>query len=262
MPSEDNINAAFSKQSSHFDEDDCTNSVLQQWRKKIYAHIDQFLKPNSTILELNAGTGIDAVRLASRGHRVHATDLSDGMIAQLEKMAIAWSEKITVQQISFQNLSEVNGKFDFVFSNFGGLNCADDLTKVAHELPRLLNPGAYLTWVIMPPVCPWELSWILKGQFKKAFRRLKGKTTAHLESEFFTTYYHSLRDVKSALGPRFMLLMAEGLGIFSPPPAAANFVKDHPMVTQFLNRLDQLFHKNFPFNRCGDHIVVSFRFNF
>ena len=32
-----------------------------------------------SILELNAGTGTDAVWFAERGYRVHATDIAEGM---------------------------------------------------------------------------------------------------------------------------------------------------------------------------------------
>ncbi len=258
----ENVNAAFSKQSPHFDEDDLSNPILQQWRQQVYAHADLFLKPHSTILELNAGTGIDAVRFAKQGHRVHATDLSDGMIEQLNKKIgeLSLSKKITTQQVSFENLKEVTGKFDFVFSDFGGLNCAEDLAGVMRDLPRLLNQGACLTLVIMPRICLWELSWVLKGQFKKAFRRLSGKTMAHLEGEFFVTYYYSLRDIKKIVGPQFKFLKAEGLGVLSPPPAATNFYKRYPALIKFLNRSDQTIRNWFPFNRWGDHIVVTFQY--
>src|SRR3954463_5975746 len=60
------VQKAFSKQASHYDEDDFSNRILLDWRDKVYAHVNPFLKPCSSILELNAGTGIDAL------HFVHA----------------------------------------------------------------------------------------------------------------------------------------------------------------------------------------------
>src|SRR6185369_6942529 len=106
------VDAAFSKQSLHYDQEDLSNPVLQVWRQRVYAHVDRFIKPNSKILELNAGTGIDALRFAKLGHTVHATDISSGMIEQLkEKNSIhSLSDKITVQQISYEALDQVNGK--------------------------------------------------------------------------------------------------------------------------------------------------------
>lgn len=258
-----NVDRAFSKQSTHFDEDDFSNPILQEWRQRIYAHVDKFLKPDSKILELNAGTGIDAIRFAQQGHSVRATDLSSGMIARLrEKILIdSLADKIIAQQVSFDKLDEVEGKFDYGFSNFGGLNCIDDLEKVTMYLPKLLNNGAYITWVIMPRISPWEWTWIFKGKFKAAFRRLNvNGTTARLEGESFTTFYHSLGKIKKSLGPAFKLINAEGLGVISPPPSAENFVKRFRTISNLLNRIDRATSKIPQLNRWGDHVIVTFQF--
>jgi len=258
-----NVDRAFSKQSTHFDEDDSSNPILQEWRQRIYAHVDKFLKPNSKILELNAGTGIDAIRFAEQGHSVRATDLSGGMITKMrEKISIAvLTDKITVQQVSFDALDEVEGKFDYVFSNFGGLNCIDDLEKVSRHLPKLLNDGAFVTWVIMPRISPWEWTWILKGKIKTAFRRFNvNGTTARLEGESFTTFYHSLSKIEKSLGPTFRLINTEGLGVISPPPSAENFVKRFQTISYILNRIDRAASRMPLFNRWGDHIIVTFLF--
>jgi ubiquinone/menaquinone biosynthesis C-methylase UbiE len=255
-----NVNAAFSKQSAHFDEDDLRNPILQAWRQRVYGHVDQFVKPNSKILELNAGTGIDAMRFAELGHEVHATDLSNGMIVKLKEKSSAMADQITVQQLSFDRLDLVEGKFDYVFSNFGGLNCIEDLKEVTKHLPRLLNPAGFVTWVIMPRIAPWEWVWMLKGNFSGAFRRFKKNgVMAHLEGEFFRTYYHSLREIEKSFGQQFQLVGCEGLGVFSPPPGAEQFIKKFAHISGFLNRIDRTMSKNSPFSGWGDHIIVTFR---
>lgn len=256
------VDAAFSKQSAQFDKYDSLNPVLQAWRERIYAHVDQFIKPNSKILELNAGTGIDALRFARLGHTVHAIDISIGMIKKMnEKISLySLSDRITTQQISFDQLNQVNGKFDFVFSNFGGLNCIDDLNKVTRHLPELLNEGALITWVIMPRISPWEWLWLLKGKFKDAFRRFqKNGAMANVEGRTFLTYYYSLKEIRKSFGPQFQLIKSEGLGVFSPPPSATNFVKQFPRTFNFLDQGDQSISKLYPFTRWGDHLVLTFR---
>ena len=256
------IDAAFSKQSTHFDEDDILNPVLQAWRQRIYAHVDQFIKPNSRILELNAGTGIDAIRFAKQGHTVHATDISGGMIKRLNGKISQLSllEKITVQQISYEQIDEMDGKFDYVFSNFGGLNCINDLRKVTMYLPKLLNQDAFVTWVVMPRISPWEWTWLLKGNFKDAFRRFKKNgVLANVEGESFLTYYYSLREIKNSFGSQFQLVKTEGLGVLSPPPSAANFTRRFKRISNFLRSLDQSGSKIYPFNRLGDHVIVTFK---
>lgn len=258
----DAINAAFSKQSSHFDADDMANPILQQWRTRIYQHVDQFLRPNSKMLELNAGTGIDAVRFAGKGHTIHATDISNGMIAKLREKASVSSGKITVQQVSFDQLDQVSGKFDYVFSNFGGLNCIEDLAPVTKQLPKLLKDGAFITWVIMPRVSPWEWTWLLKGKFGEAFRRIKKQgASAHLEGEYFKTYYHSVAQIERSFNSQFRLLKSEGLGFFAPPPASQNFASRFPGISRFLDQTDHALSKKFPFHHWGDHVIVTFLFN-
>lgn len=256
------VNQAFSKQSSHFDEDDATNPILPLWRQRIYQHVENFLKPNSFLLELNSGTGIDAFHFVSNGHRVHATDLSSGMIETLRRKVTQFShdERISVQQVSFENLDQVNGEFDFVFSNFGGLNCTSDLKKVTRHLPSLLKAGGIATWVIMPRICSWEWLWALKGKFNMASRRWRrAGAPSHLEGHHFLTYYFSLSEIKKSLPDGFELIKSESLGFCSPPPAATQFVKGFPRATKFLNRLDRFLANRFPFNRWGDHLIVTFR---
>jgi len=256
------VAAAFGKQSIHFDADDSSNSVLQEWRRKIYSHVNRFVKPNSRILELNAGTGIDASYFAGLGHTIHATDISDGMIEKLKEKASKSFGRITVQQVSFDQLDKVEGTFDYVFSNFGGLNCTDDLGEVTKHLPRLLKKKAFVTLVIMPRITPWEWTWILRRKFTDAFRRLRKEgALSHLEGERFYTYYHSLGEVTQSFDSRFCLLKSEGLGIFSPPPSAQNFVKRFSSLASFLSWTDSVFSGISPFNRWGDHVIVTFLFN-
>lgn len=258
------INRGFSRQSNDYDHSDQSNQVLQDMRHQVYAHVEKYLRPESYILELNAGTGLDALHFISAGHRVHATDLSDGMIRQIRSKISEndLSAQLTFQQVSFDQLDKVYLKnFDYVFSNFGGLNCIQDLSLVSQHLPPLLKPNAFLTWVIMPPVCPWELLAIFKGRWKHALRRLnKNGTLAHLEGEYFKTYYHSLKNIRSALGPSFTLIGLEGLAALSPQPYHKEFPVKHPEFYNALRKLDGWCHSTFPFNRWADHIMVTFQY--
>jgi 2-polyprenyl-3-methyl-5-hydroxy-6-metoxy-1,4-benzoquinol methylase len=259
----DIVNRAFSKQSLHYDVDDFSNVILKAWREQVYNHTNQFLNRTDRILELNAGTGIDALHFSQQGHSVLATDLSNGMIQQIQtKIGLHnLQQHLSCLQLSYDQLDKLVGqKFDYVFSNFGGLNCIDDLSKVTRHLPTILNHNAHVTWVIMPKVSLWESLGILKGHGPKSFRRLKkGGTIAHLEGEYFPTYYHSLSDIKKAFGKSFRLIKAEGLGVFSPPPHS-NIAVKNPALYSFLKKADGVVRNNFPFNRWADHIIVTFEF--
>ena len=258
------VNRGFSRQSAIYDEADRNNPVLQDLRHQVYAHVQKFLKPASRILELNAGTGLDALYFVSQGHRIHATDLSDGMISQIKRKIQQndIASQLTCQQLSYTELDKSSEKgFDYVFSNFGGLNCVRDLSQVTQNLPGLLNDEAYITLVIMPPVSPWELTWVLKGDLQKAVRRLRKEgAVAHLEGEYFKTYYHSLSEIRRSLRPFFELIACESLALVSPPPHCTTFPVKHRHIYNFLRGSDKLLRHLYPFNRCGDHLIATFQF--
>jgi hypothetical protein len=214
---------------------------------------------------LNAGTGIDALYFISKGHRVFATDVSDGMIAQLKTKQTNnnLENKLRIQQVSYDDLGKIDPdqKFDYIFSNFGGLNCTQDLSNVTSFFPSLLKREAYVTLVIMPKVCPYELVHVFKGNFKHAFRRFgKNGTRAHLEGAFFQTYYHSLTAIRSAFGKDFKFIQSEGLAALTPQPHMAAFPRKFPRIYRLLKNIDGTFGKHFPFDRWADHIIVTFRY--
>ena len=256
------VNVAFSKQSLHYDNDDLQNPLLQMMRSQVYDHVARFIQKPCKILELNSGTGIDALHFARQGHKVHATDLSGGMIEQIRKKVDRFhlQNHLTFQQLPYDQLDKLSGqKFDFIFSNFGGLNCIDDLSQVTKDLSGILNPGGYVTWVIMPRVSAWEVLGLLKGN-RNALRRFNKKgVVAHLEGKYFRVWYHSLRSIQKAFGPNFKFIRSEGLASLSPPPHATRFPGDHPGLCKMLQRADILVRNHFPFNRWADHIIVSFQ---
>jgi ubiquinone/menaquinone biosynthesis C-methylase UbiE len=256
-----NVNKAFSRQSPHYDEYDKSNPTLTWMRKQVMKHALKFLRPNDKILELNSGTGIDAQFFAEKGFTVYCTDLSDGMV---EQMKIKFSSgnfpgRISVQQCSFTELDKIgNRKFDFIFSNFGGLNCIPDLKEVTKFFPSLLNKNGRICLVILPPVCPWEVVQLFRGNFKFAFRRFKRNgTLANIEGIKFQTYYFSSGDVMKALGKDFKLLKLKGLALFTPIPQMEKIPKKYPQLAKALNKIDENISGVPPFNRIGDHIIVT-----
>jgi len=257
----DSVNKAFSRQSINYDDYDKSNPTLTWMRKQVMKHAIKFLRPDDKILELNSGTGIDAEYFAARGHSVHCTDLSDGMIEQMKNKFSAenYSEKITVQQCSFIELDKLgNRKFDFIFSNFGGLNCVDDLNKVTKFFPQLLNKGGRVCLVILPPVCPWEIIQLFRGKFSLAFRRFhKEGVLANVEDIKFQTYYFSKNDIMNALGKDYKLLKVESLALFTPIPQMEKIPQKFPRLAKILNRIDEKISRVPPFNRIGDHIIVT-----
>ena len=267
LPSPDqfeNVNKAFTQQSADYDNYDKSNPTLVWMRKQVMNHALKFLHPGDNILELNSGTGIDAEFFAKQGFKIHCTDLSDGMIKQMKSKfsSSQLEDRITVQQCSFTELDKiVNRKFDFIFSNFGGLNCVHDLKVVTKFFPSLLKKNGRVCLVILPPVCPWEIIQLFRGKFSIAFRRFhKNGVLANVEGIKFNTYYFSVQEIMKALGAGFKLLKVESLALFTPIPQMDKIPKKFPSFAKTLNKIDEKISGIFPFNRIGDHIIVTVEF--
>ena len=80
MSNLETIAEAFSRTAAKYDALVDDNPHLTRLRGKVYAHVRRHVEPGARILELNAGTGIDAVALAQHGYKIHATDISPVML--------------------------------------------------------------------------------------------------------------------------------------------------------------------------------------
>ena len=269
MPSTDlqfnHVEEAFTRQSVIYDENEKANPTLKWMREKIRKHALAFLNPGDKMLELNGGTGTDAIFFAQNDIFVHSIDISGGMIEQIKKKVNDYklSNKISFQQCSYTELNKIiNTKFDFIFSNFGGLNCLSDLGTVTKFFPALLKDKGKVCLVVMPPVCPWELIKVFSANFKFAFRRLKSNgAPANIEGIHFTTYYFNSKDILKALGKNFELVKLEGIAVFTPIPQMEKFPKKFPRLSKFLNKLDEFLSGYFPFNRIGDHLIITAQYS-
>ena len=262
---ETKVAEAFTKQSSVFDKEFGANPIIIYERKRVRQHVMNLLAPSSHILELNSGTGDDAVYFARQGHRVHATDISAGMQAELRKKVERedLNDFITFEKCSFQNLDQLNvkGPYDLIFSNFGGLNCTGELDKVLQSFRPLLKPGGRICLVIIPPFCLWESLLLFNGECKLATRRFfktKG-ARANVEGKEFRCWYYSPSFVKKHLKQHFTLTGLEGLCTLVPPSYKNSFPKKHPSLFEFLKKSEDRFKSAWPLNSIGDYFIISFK---
>ena len=168
-------------------------------------------------------------------------------------------DRITVEERSFLDLGGVTGgPYDAVFSNLGGLNCTRNLRPVVAGVRRVLRPGGVVVWVLMPPICLWELATAFTGQFGLAFRRLRrGGTRAHLEGREFPVYYFRPSRALASFGRDFTLLDIEGLAVATPTAESKNLARRHPEVYRALSWADEKISHHAPFYGLGDFYIVS-----
>jgi ubiquinone/menaquinone biosynthesis C-methylase UbiE len=264
MPDFSTIATAFSRTAGKYDAFADDHPHLTRMRQKVYAHVQRHTSPGAHILELNAGTGTDAVRLAQLGYRVHATDIAPGMLQRLNEKVfrLGLGDRITAEPCSFTELDRLmTGPFDAVFSDLGGLNCVPDLKPVIDQLPKVLRPGGVVTWVLMPPVCLWELVLVFSGQWRLATRRLfRGGSRAHLEGEYFQVYYFDPASVIRSFGADYQLLALEGLSVITPTAESKNLAKRFPRIYRILSWVDDRLAPRWPWRGWGDFFMVSLRY--
>jgi ubiquinone/menaquinone biosynthesis C-methylase UbiE len=253
---------AFSRQSVIFDELYSANTIVNYKRARVRSHVLQYLKPDSSILELNSGTGEDALFFAE-GHHVHATDISTGMQQVLTQKVVDadMSDRVSTEICSFTELANLKNKgpYDAVFSNFGGLNCTGELDKVLASLPTLLKPGGTATLVIIPGFCLWETLLIFKGKFKTATRRFFSKNgrTAHIEGQYFKCWYYSPNYVIKHSCKEFEVLSVEGLCTLVPPSYIEGFAEKHPVTYKLLKKWEGSLKSTWPWRNIGDYFIIT-----
>ena len=232
-------------------------------RERVRQFLLKYLDPGSHILELNAGTGDDAIFLAKQGHYVHATDISTGMQDRLrEKVLLHGMSGFVSQELcsftSLENLTD-KGPFDCIFSNFAGLNCTGDLQKVLANFEYLLKPGGMVVLVVLPRFCLWETLMIFRGKFKTARRRFfsSGGRKAKIDDAFFTCWYYSPGFIRRALHRKFEYRELEGLCTIVPPSYIENFPEKFPRLYGWLRRMENRLKGRWPWKYIGDYYIIS-----
>ncbi|UBM59291.1 methyltransferase domain-containing protein [Marinilongibacter aquaticus] len=215
------------------------------------------------ILELNCGTGEDALWLANKGHQVWATDISDEMLAATSRK-VAQIDAIRVKKVDLKNLGELDSerKYDMVFSNFGGLNClnAYEFERFFNEVGVLIKPDGHLVLVVMSRFCLWEtLYFSIKLRPLQALRRLRGFALAQVSGEQLATWYYSVRMLRKMAKKSFVLKKSKAIGCFGPPSYLESFFVQRPKFFAWLERIEMRRADLSWQAHFADHIYLEFK---
>ena len=238
------------------------STIGKAQRFQVARQVERCFAPGSHVLELNCGTGVDALALARRGVRVSACDASPEMIriANRKLSSEPLSSNVQFSVLRNEQLFQLEGIYDGAFSNFAGLNCSLDWKSIADDLARLVKPGGHLLLCVLGRTCLWEMVYyLLRGRFRKAFRRAsRGPSIARIDGTALKIIYQSVREARQLFSSGFQLYGWRGVGVFVPPSYCEPRLPRKIRVLSLLVALD-LWFAHLPGVRCwGDHILLDF----
>jgi ubiquinone/menaquinone biosynthesis C-methylase UbiE len=218
--------------------------VGKMWRDAVWRELDTGFEPGARVLELNCGTGIDAIHLAHSGISVLACDISSRMIELARQRAAATSVSglLDFRVLPTEQLAtlESEAAFDGAFSNFSGLNCVQDLIEVRRNLARLLKPGSRVFLCMLGKFAPWEKLWYLAhADWKNAFRTFQSSRETSAQGEV-KVQYPSRKKIVELFEPEFTLRKWKGIGIAVPPSYMERWAIRFSKITECLNTVDQV----------------------
>jgi ubiquinone/menaquinone biosynthesis C-methylase UbiE len=250
-------------------DDTFSNSAIgRSQRRSVWREMDRAFHSGDTVLELNCGTGVDALHMAERSIRVDACDSSPAMIAHAARRAASGANRpgrvaIRCQCLAIERLDLLAPAkpYDGVLSNFSGLNCVEDLKPVVRSLSRLVRPGGKAVVCLFGTRCLWETLWYLRtGNVHKAFRRFRRRAVKATIGPDATVmvHYRTVSSVRRTFAPYFQLKRSRGVGVTLPPSYAGEIPAKFPRLFRVAVALDPVFGRCPIVWSLADHVILTF----
>jgi ubiquinone/menaquinone biosynthesis C-methylase UbiE len=258
--------APFDAIAERYDESFTASKIGRAQRASVWDKLGGVFRSGDRLVEIGCGTGVDACFLAERGVDVIACDSSPQMVAVATRR-VAEKERpgsIYPRLLAAEHIHALrhDGSFDGAFSNFGALNCVQDLRPFARDLAAVLNPGATALLCWMGPCCAWEIVWYLAtGKPGKAFRRFHrdGVSAQLAGGAHLRVRYPSVRELVRTFAPEFRLKSLKGIGIAVPPSYIESWANRLPRLFDFSVRADSLLGHCPGIRALADHVLLEFR---
>jgi SAM-dependent methyltransferase len=262
--------AAFDAAADRYDDDFSFSQTGMLQRKRVHCFLQKDIAAlaGKNILELNCGTGEDAIWMAEQDCHVTATDISANMIGVLKEKIIQQPQLlIRTMQCGFDEIKEksAGSKYDFVLSDFGGLNCigSEALERLSIQLQSITNAGGTIALVIMSKKCRWE-KWyfLMKGKKKESRRRQQaGPVNVNINGSNQLVWYYNPAEIEKVFSAAFTKLYTKPVGLFLPPSYMEGYFKKRKGLLKLLYGLEKLL-ANFSFlSAYADHFLIVLKRN-
>ena len=257
------MKADFDIAAKSYDETFTQSTIGQQQRQRVWNHLQhQIDGVPLRILELNCGTGEDALFLARAGHHVTGTDISNDMIAVCKAKAQQQpvSANLSFLQVDMKTIhaQTFDQSFDLIFSNFGGLNCLSpiELENLFKALPSLLSDQGRMMVVVMPKFCLIESSYFfVKFRFAPMFRRNQSSVLqVNVNGVDVKTYYYSPKHIINMLNKHWTIHKVQSIGFI--PSYLENIIKANNIISKLVLFVDKTLYR-WNWNSVSDHYLLD-----
>ena len=210
-------------------------------------------------LEVNCGTGEDALKFAEMGIKISATDLSPVMVEVTNNKLKPFSYNAQILDINNLKKESLEEK-DLFFSNFGGLNCIspEDWRPLSEKLMSGLPKGGRIVFVIMSKKCLWERFYFLFRRKNKWNRNTNEPVMAHVEGEYIKTWYYSPKFIKNLFQGKVKYIKTKPIGFFIPPSYLEPFFKKRKWLLNGLLFLENIVSTFAILADYADHYYIEF----
>lgn len=257
----------FDKIATVYDELFTRTAIGKIQRNIICKYLDETLPSNQqiNILELNCGTGEDAVYFAKKGLCVVATDVSEEMLKVTKEKInkLGMSNYVRTKKLDLTNTSDFNfnQKFDLIFSNFGGLNCVDkeSLKNLSDVVSSILNETGRIIFVLMPKFSIWDsFYFLIKLRLNEVFRRASSNfLKVNLSGENVQTFYYSPKEIANIFGAKFKVQNIRPVGVFIPPSFLNKFFLKKKKTLRTLEIFENSVSKFSFLAKYSDHFLID-----
>jgi len=252
------LEASFDHIAQEYDESFSFTSIGKAQRDRVW----QELLPITHVkkcLEVNCGTGEDALKFAEMGVNVLATDLSSKMVEVTNTKLSTFGHKaktLDINDLDKEDLSDI----DLFFSNFGGLNCISpqDWEALSDKLISGLPKGGRIVFVIMSKKCLWERIYFFFKPKRKWNRNTNEPVEAHVDGKYVKTWYYSPQFIRSFFQGKVNCVKTKPIGFFIPPSYLEPFFKNRQWLLKILFFLEEIIGSFAILANYSDHYYMEF----
>lgn len=225
------------------------------------------------VFEVGCGTGIEALWLARHGMDVVATDISRGMLEQVELKAKSegLGERIHCRKLAAREIGILarefgSGSFDGGYCHAGAINMEPAISRVPPQIHDLIKSGgAFICSVINKTSLFEVLFYSLILRPRKAFRRMDNivpipiARSGPMSRYVIPARFYSPSEIVRIFQDGFTLEATKALEVFLPPSNLnALYEIIRPAFTPF-EILEDWLSGTWPVKMWGHHSLLTLR---